>query len=125
MSTADLLAEFERLIEIDKTEMHKNADIIKSCFYKLLRKDQPSENGDPEVAAQVQESPEETAFKQLYARYKVLRADLLRSIEQQKKRNLEEKLAIIDGIKELLEKQEDILTIHFPSFATYSCAWKK
>ncbi len=42
LSTADLLAEFERLIEAeDKTEMHKNADIIKSCFYKLLRKDQP------------------------------------------------------------------------------------
>ena len=125
LSTADLLAEFERLIEAeDKTEMHKNADIIKSCFYKLLRKDQPSENGDPEVATQVQESPEETAFKQLYARYKVLRADLLRSIEQQKERNLEEKLAIIDGIKELLEKQEDI-NHTFPEFRNLQLHWKE
>ncbi|MDD4499303.1 MAG: DUF349 domain-containing protein [Bacteroidales bacterium] len=125
LSIAELLTEFERLIEAeDKTEMHKNADIIKSCFYKLLRKDQPSENGDPEVATQVQESPEETAFKQLYARYKVLRADLLRSIEQQKERNLEEKLAIIDGIKELLEKQEDI-NHTFPEFRNLQLHWKE
>lgn len=125
LSIAELLTEFERLIEAeDKTEMHKNADIIKSCFYKLLRKDQPSENGDQEVATQVQESPEETAFKQLYARYKVLRADLLRSIEQQKERNLEEKLAIIDGIKELLEKQEDI-NHTFPEFRNLQLHWKE
>ena len=104
--------------------MHKNADIIKSCFYKLLRKDQPVENGDPETAAQVPDSPEEKAFKQLYARYKVLRADLLRSIEQQKERNLEEKLAIIDNIKELLDKQEDI-NHTFPEFRALQLHWKE
>jgi hypothetical protein len=122
---AELLAEFEKLIEAeDKTEMHKNADIIKSCFYKLLRKDQPAENGDTPAEVQVQESPEETAFKQLYARYKVLRADLLRSIEQQKERNLEEKLAIIDSIKELLDKQEDI-NHTFPEFRALQLHWKE
>jgi len=125
LSMAELLAEFEKLIEAeDKTEMHKNADIIKSCFYKLLRKDQPSENGDTPAEVQVQESPEETAFKQLYARYKVLRADLLRSIEQQKERNLEEKLAIIDSIKELLDKQEDI-NHTFPEFRALQLHWKE
>lgn len=125
LSMAELLAEFEKLIEAeDKTEMHKNADIIKSCFYKLLRKDQPAENGDIPAEVQVQESPEETAFKQLYARYKVLRADLLRSIEQQKERNLEEKLAIIDSIKELLDKQEDI-NHTFPEFRALQLHWKE
>lgn len=125
LSITELLAEFEKLIEAeDKTEMHKNADTIKSCFYKLLRKDQPIENGDPEAAAQVQDTPEETAFKQLYARYKVLRADLLRSIEQQKERNLEEKLAIIDNIKELLDKQEDI-NHTFPEFRALQMHWKE
>ena len=125
LSITELLTEFEKLIEAeDKTEMHKNADIIKSCFYKLLRKDQPVENGDPETAAQVPDSPEEKAFKQLYARYKVLRADLLRSIEQQKERNLEEKLAIIDNIKELLDKQEDI-NHTFPEFRALQLHWKE
>lgn len=34
-----LLAIFEQLIEAeDKTEMHKNAETIKSHFYKLLKK---------------------------------------------------------------------------------------
>lgn len=125
LSITELLTEFEKLIEAeDKTEMHKNADIIKSCFYKLLRKDQPVENGDPDTAAQVPDSPEEKAFKQLYARYKVLRADLLRSIEQQKERNLEEKLAIIDNIKELLDKQEDI-NHTFPEFRALQLHWKE
>ncbi|MFA6651403.1 MAG: DUF349 domain-containing protein [Bacteroidales bacterium] len=125
LSITELLTEFERLIEAtEKTEMHKNADIIKSCFYKLLRKDQPVENGDPQVSAQVQDTPEETAFKQLYARYKVLRADLLRSIEQQKERNLEEKLSIINSIKELLDKQEDI-NHTFPEFRALQLHWKE
>ena len=94
----ELLAEFERLIEAeDKTEMHKNAEIIKSCFYKLLKKDQPEHPEDPDhpesasETSEVSETAEETTFKKLYARYKVLRADLMRNIEQQKEKNLEEK----------------------------------
>ena len=43
MSIPELLGVFEQLIEAeDKTEMHKNAETIKSCFYKLLKKDQPT-----------------------------------------------------------------------------------
>ncbi|MDD2832029.1 MAG: DUF349 domain-containing protein [Bacteroidales bacterium] len=125
MAIPELLAEFERLIEAeDKTEMHKNADIIKSSFYKLLRKDQPVATPGDEAPEQVQETPEETAFKKLYARYKVLRADLLRNIELQKERNLEEKLSIIEGIKGLLEKQEDI-NYTFPEFRALQLHWKE
>ena len=125
LSIPELLAEFERLIEAeDKTEMHKNADIIKSCFYKLLKKDQPSAVPEQDTPEQIQETPEETAFKRLYARYKVLRADLLRNIEQQKERNLEEKQSIIDGIRALLEKQEDI-NHTFPEFRALQLHWKE
>jgi len=125
MTISELLAEFERLIEAeDKTEMHKNADIIKSSFYKLLKKDQPLAVPDQETPELVQESSEETAFKKLYARYKVLRADLLRNIELQKERNLEEKLTIIEGIKSLLEKQEDI-NHTFPEFRALQLRWKE
>ncbi|HBG53969.1 MAG TPA: DUF349 domain-containing protein [Rikenellaceae bacterium] len=125
LSIPELLAEFERLIEAeDKTEMHKNADIIKSCFYKLLKKDQPSSAPEQEAPEQLQETPEETAFKRLYTRYKVLRADLLRNIEQQKERNLEEKQSIIEGIRALLEKQEDI-NHTFPEFRALQIHWKE
>ncbi len=127
----ELLAEFERLIEAeDKTEMHKNAEIIKSCFYKLLKKDQPEHPEDPDhpesasETSEVSETAEETTFKKLYARYKVLRADLMRNIEQQKEKNLEEKLAIIDDIKKLLEKQEDI-NHTFPEFRALQLHWKE
>ena len=125
LSIPELLAEFERLIEAeDKTEMHKNADIIKSCFYKLLRKDQPVTAPDQEAPELAQEDPDETAFKRLYARYKVLRADLLRNIEEQKEKNLEEKLSIIEGIRALLEKQEDI-NHTFPEFRALQLHWKE
>ncbi|HOG25685.1 MAG TPA: DUF349 domain-containing protein [Bacteroidales bacterium] len=125
LSIPELLAQFERLIEAeDKTEMHKNADIIKSCFYKLLKKDQPVTAPEQETTEPVQETPEETTFKRLYARYKVLRADLLRNIEEQKERNLEEKLSIIEGIRALLEKQEDI-NHTFPEFRALQLHWKE
>ncbi|MFY9116654.1 MAG: DUF349 domain-containing protein [Bacteroidales bacterium] len=110
-----LLAIFEQLIEAeDKTEMHKNAETIKSHFYKLLKKEQETDSI----------SEEEEAFKKLYARYKVLKADLLRNIELQKERNLEEKLSIIEGIKALLEKQEDV-NHTFPEFRALQLHWKE
>ncbi len=125
MAIPELLSVFEKLIEAeDKTEMHKNAELIKSCFYKLLKKDQPPVTPGEEVQEKAQESADETTFKKLYARYKVLRADLLRSIEQQKERNLEEKLSIIEGIKTLLEKQEDI-NHTFPEFRALQLHWKE
>ncbi len=125
----ELLAEFERLIEADdKTELHKNAETIKSCFYKLLLKNKPDEDEAPveEGPAEVAkaETTEEITFKRLYARYKVLRADLMRNLEQQKEKNLEDKLAIIEGIKELLEKQEDI-NYTFPEFRSLQLRWKE
>lgn len=125
MSIPELLGVFEQLIEAeDKTEMHKNAETIKSCFYKLLKKDQPTPEPGEEAPEKTQESAEEAAFKKLYARYKVLRADLLRNIEQQKERNLEEKLSIIEGIKALLDKQEDI-NHTFPEFRSLQLHWKE
>lgn len=125
MSIPELLGVFEQLIEAeDKTEMHKNAETIKSCFYKLLKKDQPTPEPGEEAPEKTQESAEEAAFKKLYARYKVLRADLLRNIEQQKERNLEEKLSIIEGIKALLDKQEDI-NHTFPEFRALQLHWKE
>lgn len=125
MSIPELLGVFEQLIEAeDKTEMHKNAETIKSCFYKLLKKDQPTPEPGEEAPEKIQESAEEAAFKKLYARYKVLRADLLRNIEQQKERNLEEKLSIIEGIKALLDKQEDI-NHTFPEFRSLQLHWKE
>ena len=110
-----LLAIFEQLIEAeDKTEIHKNAETIKSHFYNLLKKEHETDSI----------SEEEEAFKKLYARYKVLKADLLRNIELQKERNLEEKLSIIEGIKALLEKQEDV-NHTFPEFRALQLHWKE
>lgn len=121
LSVAELLTQFEAMIEAeDKTELHKNAETIKSCFYKQLHKDQPEE----ETLEDKPETTEEITFKRLYARYKVLRADLLRTLELQKEKNLEEKLAIIEGIKVLLEEQEDI-NHTFPKFRALQLHWKE
>ncbi len=154
LDISGLLSVFEQLIEAeDKTEMHKHAETIKSHFYKLLKKEKetpaeasaetlieaPAEASAKTPTETPEETPEETpaekpeetpadaqeeAFKKLYARYKVLRADLLRNIELQKERNLEEKLSIIEGIKALLEKQEDI-NHTFPEFRALQLHWKE
>lgn len=129
LSVQELLAEFERLIEAeDKSELHKNAEIIKTCFYKQVLKNKPEAEEESaeetEEAEAKPETTEEITFKRLYARYKVLRADLMRNLEQQKEKNLEDKLAIIEGIKELLEKQEDI-NHTFPEFRALQLRWKE
>lgn len=136
LSMDELIAEFERLLDAeDKTELHKNAEVIKSCFYKLLHKRMDDQSADvPETAAeepaeseeetQRPETTEEITFKRLYARYKSLRAELMRTLEQQKEKNLEVKLAIIEEIKTLLEKQEDI-NHTFPEFRALQLRWKE
>ncbi len=66
----------------------------------------------------------ERGFKELYAQYKASRAKYIQEQEKQKEMNLECKLAVIEGLKELLEKQED-LAHTFPAFRELQNRWKE
>ena len=107
---------------------YKEAEAIKSAFYKRLSKekadaglgskvDEPSSREDviEEVAqtpvTEVKDNPfeaMEAAFKGVYANYKRERAEYNRQQDAQREDNYVKKQAVIEDLKTLVEKQEDI-----------------
>ena len=157
LSLPEILLEFDRLLnQKDSMLLMRNAELLKSFFYKGLRKERgeeivletpivaphlPEEGEEaefveltPDVTVEesvVNESgepllyhEEENAFKRMYTKYKVLRADFLKQQELHKEYNLQLKHAIIEELKKLVEKQED-LNHTFPEFRALQTSWKE
>lgn len=59
----------------------------------------------------------------MYSNYKALRTSFIQNIEKQKEENLHIKLTLIEELKSLLEKQED-LNHTFPAFRELQNKWK-
>jgi len=137
-SLKEILQIFQELIERgDQHEMYKLAEGIKAAFYKALKREKiaagfiaPSENVE-NTEEELQETVVshnpfakiERGFKELYAQYKSLRGSFLQTIEKQKEDNLAKKNAIIEELKGLLEKQEDLHQT-FPAFRELQNRWK-
>ncbi len=141
MNLKDIVQYFQDMIEKgDQQEMYKYADSVKAAFYKTLKKEKiatgmvfPLQEGglkeetDEELEEEViSENPFaelERGFKELYNRYKIERTSYLHILERQKEDNLAKKNQIIEELKELLEKQED-LQYTFPTFRELQNRWK-
>lgn len=135
MNLKDIVQYFQDMIEKgDQQEMYKYADSVKAAFYKTLKKEkiatgmlfstQEGKEGTEEESISVNPFAElERGFKELYNRYKVERTSFLHILERQKEENLAEKNKIIEELKELLEKQED-LQYTFPTFRELQNRWK-
>jgi ElaB/YqjD/DUF883 family membrane-anchored ribosome-binding protein len=127
----------------DRMKRYKEAEAIKSAFYKRLSKekadaglgpkvDEPSSREDviEEVGPQTQEEKEnpfaaiETAFKGVYANYKRERAEYNRQQDELREENYQKKLAVIEELKALVEKQEDVNTT-FPAFRELQNKWRE
>ncbi len=140
-SLAELVRMFEELVQNeDRMKMPKEAEAIKSAFYRRLLK----EKGDAGLAVQVTEDQmqeaedmpaEETAednpfaqieagFKELYSGYKKERAEYNRQIEKERENNLVLKEAVIADLKALLDKQEDV-NATFPEFRKIQDRWRE
>ena len=137
LSLAELSDMFDKLSQADdRMKRYKEAEAIKSAFYKKLSKekaeagfgakvDEPSSREDviDEVApaAQTEEvkgnpfEAMETAFKGVYANYKKERAEYNRQQDAQREENFARKQAVIEDLKNLVEKQEDVNST-FPAF---------
>ena len=98
----------------------KEAEAVKSAFYKLLLK---MREAVPEGAENPFEAVEEN-FKAMYADYKKERADFNRKQEQEREANLEKKLAIIEDLKALVEGQEDV-SASFPALREIQNRWRE
>ena len=137
-SLKEIIQIFQELLDRgDQQEMYKYAEGIKAAFYKALKREKiaagfhtPIESTEgTEVESednQVSNNPFaelERGFKELYSRYKTLRFSFLQTIEKQKEENLHLKSAIIEELKTLLEKQEDLHQT-FPAFRELQNRWK-
>ena len=137
-SLKEIIQIFQELLDRgDQQEMYKYAEGIKAAFYKALKREKiaagfhtPIEStegtGVESEDNQVSNNPFaelERGFKELYSRYKTLRFSFLQTIEKQKEENLHLKSAIIEELKTLLEKQEDLHQT-FPAFRELQNRWK-
>ncbi|MBR4755607.1 MAG: DUF349 domain-containing protein [Bacteroidales bacterium] len=145
LSLAELSDMFDALSQ-DENRMrrYKEAEAIKSAFYKRLSKekadaglgakvDEPSSREDvieevtPVPQAEVRENPfeaMETAFKGVYANYKRERAEYNRQQDAQREDNFIKKQAVIEDLKTLVEKQEDVSST-FPEFRQLQNRWRE
>jgi hypothetical protein len=137
-SLKEIVQIFQELLDRgDQQEMYKYAEGIKASFYKALKREKIAAGFQlPQEAAESKEDEQseslvsnnpfaelERGFKDLYLKYKTLRAGFLQNIEKQKEENLKLKNEIIEELKELLEKQEDIHQT-FPAFRELQNRWK-
>ena len=93
---------------------------------------EPLENENEESVNEISESEEvanpfiqiERAFKEIYAKYKKCRSQYFQKLEKERLENLEVRNRIIEDLKQLLEKSED-LNVTFPAFREIQNRWRE
>ena len=111
-----IVLKFKELFECEDPQiLLRNADIIKANFYKILNEERDKSGEGFEK--------EENDFKELYAKYKQCRYEYMQDLEKVKEENYLVKLQIIEEIKALLEKSEDV-NHTFPEFRELQNRWK-
>ncbi len=126
----------------DRMKRSKEAEAIKSAFYKKLSKEkaeageetpveEPDENSiDQESTGPMQSGPVspfaaiEAGFKALYVQYKKERAEYNKQQDALREDNLKVKLAIIEELKALVEEPGDMKEA-FPKFRDIQNRWRE
>ena len=141
---AELSALFQSLTESeDRMKRSKEAEAIKSAFYKLLSREKAEAGEDATVEEPDADTVEEVApteplssapvspfaaieagFKSLYNVYKKERAEYNRQLDAECEANLATKQAIIEDLKNLVEEQGDMKDA-FPKFREIQNRWRE
>ena len=126
----------------DRMKRSKEAEAIKSAFYKRLSKekaaagedatvDEPDENTPVEDATiPMQSGPVspfaaiEAGFKALYVEYKKERAEYNKEQDAQREENLQKKLSIIEELKVLVDEPGEMKDA-FPKFRDIQNRWRE
>jgi len=122
-SLAELSAMFSELKDsADSMMRSKEAESIKSAFYRLLFK---LKGDNPESESSIDNPFEsvEQNFKALYADYKKARADFNKEQESKREDNLKVKQAVVEELKNLVENCEDASS-QFPKFRELQNRWR-
>ena len=118
---------------LDKSDDHDVKDeveAIKAAFYKKVgeeaeeQKKQFLEEGGHEDEYQEQENPYEQDMKELLKRYRQVRHEYNKKLEQEKEENLQQKYEIIEEIKGLIHKEESINKT-FQEFRELQQRWRE
>ncbi len=139
---AELVKLFEELVQNEeRMKMSKDAEAIKSAFYKRLQKEKADAGLVIEPVAEVEDTEDaelpaaeetvsanpfaeiERGFKAIYNTYRKERAEYNRQLEKERENNLALKEAVIADLKALLEKQEDV-NATFPEFREIQNRWR-
>jgi hypothetical protein len=139
---AELSELFQKLTESeDRMKRSKEAEAIKSAFYKLLSREKAAAGEDATVVEPTEESVEENTvplqsgpvspfaaieagFKALYIDYKKARAEFNREQDAQREGNLAKKQAVIEELKALVENPGDMKDA-FPKFRDIQNRWRE
>lgn len=126
----------------NRMKMSKEAEAIKSAFYKKLSKEKADAGLAPVVEDSVEESQEtaepqeggeetqnpfeaiESGFKALFNKYRKERAEYNRLQEKERADNLVRKQEVINEIKALIDSQEDV-SAAFPQFRALQTRWRE
>ena len=129
---AELSEMFQNLKDsADRMSRGKEAESIKSAFYKLLGKlkgenaaEAPAEGEDAVASKNNPFDAVEQNFKALYSDYKKERAEFNRQQDAQREENLVKKQAIVEELKALVENNEDV-SAQFPAFRELQNRWRE
>ncbi len=140
---AELSELFQRLKESeDRMKRSKEAEALKSAFYKRLSKEKADAGEDATVEEPDDNTPADDAtvplqsgpvspfaaieagFKSLYMDYKKERADYNREQDAQREENLQKKQAIIEELKALVEEPGEMKDA-FPKFRDIQNRWRE
>ncbi|MCI1779598.1 MAG: DUF349 domain-containing protein [Bacteroidales bacterium] len=130
---ADLIkASFYKILRKEKTEAGFYSDDVAGPVKVISDKvtSESEEKEEAEVPSEVKEVVSnnpfeeiENAFKDLYSKYKTIRAEYLEKTEKSQEENLAIKNQIIEDINILVDKAED-MNHTFPAFRELQAKWK-
>ena len=141
---SELSSMFQSLLEDEnRMKRSKEADAIKTAFFKRLIKERTEAGFEGEefpTAESAQEIPVpqaedesgkvnpfvaiEQGFKELYSKFKAERAEYNKQQDKERADNLVKKQAVIEDLKALVERQDDIKDT-FPAFREIQSRWRE
>lgn len=125
----EIIARMEELLELPVDETMREANELKSAFYKL-NSDKLAEQKleHRELGAKMEDfvpipNPLEDTFKEVFSRYRDMKAKFVHQREELEKKNLAEKKEVLEGLKHLIDNEENIGK-SFDRFKDFQDKWK-
>ncbi|MDR1198871.1 MAG: DUF349 domain-containing protein [Prevotellaceae bacterium] len=131
MNKTELIGAFRTILETQPVEkIRKDVDAVKTSFYKILRQEQDAykqeyvSRGNDIESYVAPIDKDEIEFKSLFNSYKIKRSAYLRNLENSKEENYIIKLKLIDELKELVGRKENINRT-FQEFKELQKKWRE